>query len=130
MTRGFLLRDSRRLALENELKFDTVSEQISLSLVGEFDVDFIVDFLLLRSLVGELAYSFQGYCFIILIRLDYRLAKAFKSSFPLFSKLVARSNLGRFLKSNRTDFLKLGLETPSKLLTEIFGCTDSRPINA
>ena len=66
----------------------------------------------------------------MLIRLDYRLAKAFKSSFPLFSKLVARSNLGRFLKSNPTDFLKLGLETPSKLLTEILGCTDNRPINA
>ena len=53
MTRGFLLRDSRRLARENELIFDMVSEPISLSLVGEFDVDFMVDFLLLRSLVGD-----------------------------------------------------------------------------
>ena len=61
MTRGFLLLDTRRLARENELIFDMVSEHISLSLVGEFDVDFMVDFLLLRSLVGELEYSCAGY---------------------------------------------------------------------
>ena len=57
MTRGFLFLDSRRLAREKELKFDKESELRSLSLVGEFEVDFMVDFLLLRSFVGEFEHS-------------------------------------------------------------------------